>query len=431
MKRDAIKDLYAWKEQKDRKPLVLLGARQVGKTWLMKAFASACYAKWVYVNFEDDELLKQLFVKDFDIKRVLMVLQLATGVNVDEDTLILFDEIQEAPRGVAALKYFYEKAPQYPVIAAGSLLGIALHENDTFPVGKVDFLYLYPLSFSEFVEAQGNELWIKVLRSRDWEMIGLLTGKLTEALRLYYYVGGMPEVVNSFVNEKDMTKVRRLQQNILDAYDRDFSKHAPTAEIPRIRMVWKSVPGQLSKENRKFVYGQVKTGARAKDFELAIEWLLDAGLIYKVNRVKKVGMPLSAYEDFGAFKLFLLDTGLLCALANMPAQVLLEGNASYKEFKGALTEQYVLQQLKTVKDLSVYYWSADNSQGEIDFLVQHEADIIPMEVKAEENLKSKSLRAFVQRNEGLHGMRLSMSAYREQDWMTNYPLYAVCGLFDQ
>lgn len=431
MKRDAIKDLYAWKEQKDRKPLVLLGARQVGKTWLMKAFASACYAKWVYVNFEDDELLKQLFVKDFDIKRVLMVLQLATGVNVDEDTLILFDEIQEAPRGVAALKYFYEKAPQYPVIAAGSLLGIALHENDTFPVGKVDFLYLYPLSFSEFVEAQGNELWIKVLRSRDWEMIGLLTGKLTEALRLYYYVGGMPEVVNSFVNEKDMTKVRRLQQNILDAYDRDFSKHAPTAEIPRIRMVWKSVPGQLSKKNRKFVYGQVKTGARAKDFELAIEWLLDAGLIYKVNRVKKVGMPLSAYEDFGAFKLFLLDTGLLCALANMPAQVLLEGNASYKEFKGALTEQYVLQQLKTVKDLSVYYWSADNSQGEIDFLVQHEADIIPMEVKAEENLKSKSLRAFVQRNEGLHGMRLSMSAYREQDWMTNYPLYAVCGLFDQ
>lgn len=431
MKRDAIKDLYAWKEQKDRKPLVLLGARQVGKTWLMKAFARACYAKWVYVNFEDDELLKQLFVKDFDIKRVLMVLQLATGVNVDEDTLILFDEIQEAPRGVAALKYFYEKAPQYPVIAAGSLLGIALHENDTFPVGKVDFLYLYPLSFSEFVEAQGNELWIKVLRSRDWEMIGLLTGKLTEALRLYYYVGGMPEVVNSFVNEKDMTKVRRLQQNILDAYDRDFSKHAPTAEIPRIRMVWKSVPGQLSKENRKFVYGQVKTGARAKDFELAIEWLLDAGLIYKVNRVKKVGMPLSAYEDFGAFKLFLLDTGLLCALANMPAQVLLEGNASYKEFKGALTEQYVLQQLKTVKDLSVYYWSADNSQGEIDFLVQHDADIIPMEVKAEENLKSKSLRAFVQRNEGLHGMRLSMSAYREQDWMTNYPLYAVCGLFDQ
>lgn len=431
MKRDAIKDLYAWKEQKDRKPLVLLGARQVGKTWLMKAFARACYAKWVYVNFEDDELLKQLFVKDFDIKRVLMVLQLATGVNVDEDTLILFDEIQEAPRGVAALKYFYEKAPQYPVIAAGSLLGIALHENDMFPVGKVDFLYLYPLSFSEFVEAQGNELWIKVLRSRDWEMIGLLTGKLTEALRLYYYVGGMPEVVNSFVNEKDMTKVRRLQQNILDAYDRDFSKHAPTAEIPRIRMVWKSVPGQLSKENRKFVYGQVKTGARAKDFELAIEWLLDARLIYKVNRVKKVGMPLSAYEDFGAFKLFLLDTGLLCALANMPAQVLLEGNASYKEFKGALTEQYVLQQLKTVKDLSVYYWSADNSQGEIDFLVQHEADIIPMEVKAEENLKSKSLRAFVQRNEGLHGMRLSMSAYREQDWMTNYPLYAVCGLFDQ
>ena len=304
-----------------------------------------------------------------------------------------------------------------------------MHEGDSFPVGKVDFMDLYPLTFFEFLDALGQEKLKRLLKSKDWELISAFHSKLQEYLRLYYYVGGMPEVVSSFITDKDLTKVRRLQQNILDAYDRDFSKHAPLFEVPRIRMVWKSIAAQLSKENRKFIYGQLKEGARAKDFEIAIEWLRDAGLIYRVNRVKKGQMPLSAYEDFSAFKLFMLDTGLMCAVSNLPAQTLLDGNTLFSDYKGALTEQYVLQQLEAIKELSIYYWSSDNSRGEIDFLLQYGADIIPVEVKAEENLQSKSLRAFVERNPGLHGMRLSMSDYREQDWLTNYPLYSIHSLF--
>lgn len=429
MKREAIKELYEWKGRKDRKPLILRGARQVGKTWLMKEFAADAYSKYAYINFEDNEIIKQIFQKDFDIERILLALQLATDVVIDTDTLIIFDELQEAPRGLTALKYFQEKAPQYHIMAAGSLLGIAMHEGDSFPVGKVDFMDLYPLSFFEFLDALGQEKLKKLLKSKDWELISAFQSKLQENLRLYYYIGGMPEVVSSFITDKDLMKVRRLQQNILDAYDRDFSKHAPISEVPRIRMVWKSVPAQLSKENRKFIYGQLKEGARAKDFEIAIEWLRDAGLVYKVNRAKKGQMPLSAYEDFSAFKLFMLDTGLMCAMSNLPAQALLDGNALFSDYKGALTEQYVLQQLEVIKELSIYYWSSDNSRGEIDFLLQYGTDIIPVEVKAEENLQSKSLRAFVERNPRLHGVRLSMSDYREQDWLTNYPLYSIQSLF--
>lgn len=425
MKREAIKELYEWKARADRKPLILRGARQVGKTWLMKEFAKQAYDQYAYINFEDNEIIKQIFQKDFDIDRILLALQLATNVTIDANTLIIFDELQEAPRGLTALKYFQEKAPQYHIIAAGSLLGISIHENNSFPVGKVDFMDLYPLSFFEFLDAIGQESLKSLLLSKDWELITAFQSKLQEYLRQYYYIGGMPEVVSSFITEKNMMKVRQLQQNILDAYDRDFSKHAPIIEVPRIRMVWKSVPAQLSKENRKFIYGQLKEGARAKEFELAIEWLKDAGLIYKINRTKKGQLPLSAYEDFSAFKLFILDTGLMCAMSNLPAQVLLEGNDLFKDYKGALTEQYVLQQLKTVKDLDIYYWSSNNSRGEIDFLLQHGTDIIPVEVKAEENLQSKSLRVFVENNPRLHGTRFSMSPYRKQDWMTNYPLYAI------
>lgn len=429
MKREAISEMYEWKGREDRKPLILRGARQVGKTWLMKEFAAEAYSKYAYINFEDNEIIKQIFQKDFDIERILLALQLATDVVIDTDTLIIFDELQEAPRGLTALKYFQEKAPQYHIVAAGSLLGIAMHEGDSFPVGKVDFMDLYPLTFFEFLDALGQEKLKRLLKSKDWELISAFHSKLQEYLRLYYYVGGMPEVVSSFITDKDLTKVRRLQQNILDAYDRDFSKHAPLFEVPRIRMVWKSIAAQLSKENRKFIYGQLKEGARAKDFEIAIEWLRDAGLIYRVNRVKKGQMPLSAYEDFSAFKLFMLDTGLMCAVSNLPAQTLLDGNTLFSDYKGALTEQYVLQQLEAIKELSIYYWSSDNSRGEIDFLLQYGVDIIPVEVKAEENLQSKSLRAFVERNPGLHGMRLSMSDYREQDWLTNYPLYSIHSLF--
>lgn len=431
MKREAIKELYEWKANADRKPLIIRGARQVGKTWLMKKFAAEAYAKYAYINFEDNEIVKQIFQKDFNIERILLALQLATDVVIDTDTLIIFDELQEAPRGLTALKYFQEKAPQYHIIAAGSLLGIALHQNDSFPVGKVEFMDLYPLSFFEFLDAMGKEKLIRLLISKDWELISMMHFSLQEYLRQYYYVGGMPGVVSSFVTDKDFSKVRQLQQDMLDAYDRDFSKHAPISEVPRIRMVWKSIPAQLSKENRKFIYGQLKEGARAKEFELAIEWLKDAGLIYKVNRAKKGQLPLSAYEDFSAFKLFMLDTGLMCAMSNLPPQVLLEGNALFGDYKGALTEQYVLQQLESVKNLSIYYWSADNSRGEIDFLLQQGTNVIPVEVKAEENLQAKSLRTFVDKNPGLHGIRFSMADYRQQGWMTNYPLYAVNCFFNE
>lgn len=429
MKREALKQLYKWKENPDRKPLIIRGARQVGKTWLMKEFASEAYPQYAYINFEDNEIAKNIFQKDFDIDRILLALQLVTNITITTDTLIIFDEIQEAPRGITSLKYFQEKAPQYHVIAAGSLLGVAMHKNESFPVGKVDFMDLYPLSFFEYLEALGEQNFVKLLLQKDWEMTALFHSKLQEYLRQYFYIGGMPEVVLSFITNKDFSKVRQLQQNILESYDRDFSKHAPITDVPRIRMVWKSIPSQLSKENRKFIYGSLKEGARAKDFELAIEWLKDAGLIYKVNRTKKGELPLTAYEDLSAFKLFVVDIGLLCAMSNLPPKVLLDGNTLFADYKGALTEQYVLQQLKCIKDLSIYYWSAENSRGEIDFLLQYEAEVIPVEVKAEENLQSKSLRTFTDKHPLLHGIRYSMSNYREQDWLTNYPLYAVECLF--
>lgn len=425
MKRKAIEELYRWKARTDRKPLIVQGARQVGKTWLMKEFAKEAYQKCAYVNFEDNDMLRQLFQNDFDIPRIINSIQWTTGVTIDADTLIILDEIQEAPRGITALKYFQEKAPEYHVVAAGSLLGISMHQNDSFPVGKVDFMYLYPLSFFEFLEAIGEQRMVDLLLSKDWQMITMFRTKFEERLRQYYYVGGMPAVVSVFAEGGDIEHVRNLQNGILESYERDFSKHAPAIEVPRIRMVWQSVPAQLSKENRKFVYGVVKEGARAKDFELAIEWLKDAGLIYKVNRSKKGQLPLAAYEDFSAFKIFMSDIGLMGAMSKLPAQSLLSGNALFSDFKGALTEQYVMQQLKTNSNLAIYYWSADSSRGEIDFLLQRDCDIIPVEVKAEENLQAKSLRSFVDKNPGLHGVRLSMSPYREQDWMTNYPLYSV------
>ena len=431
MKRNAIKELYEWKENNGRKPLVILGARQVGKTWLMKEFGKEAYKKCAYVNFEDNDDLRGLFEHDFDIQRIIANLQWATDVTIDEDTLIILDEIQEAPRGITALKYFQEKAPQYHVIAAGSLLGIAMHKNDSFPVGKVDFMHLYPLSFYEFLNAIGEKKMVDLLQAKDWTMLTMVRAKFEERLRQYYFVGGMPAAVLAFVSDGDLNNVRTIQKSIIEAYERDFSKHAPAIEVPRIRMVWHSIPSQLSKENRKFIYGMIKEGARAKDFELAIEWLKDAGLIYKVNRCKKAQLPLAAYEDFSAFKMFLSDIGLMGAMRNIPVQSLLNGNMLFSDFKGALTEQFVLQQMKTNQTLSIYYWSADNSRGEIDFLVQQEEKVIPIEVKAEENLQAKSLRMFVERNPGLKGCRFSMSPYREQDWLVNYPLYSVLTILGQ
>lgn len=405
--------------------MIVRGARQVGKTWLMRTFAEEAYDKYVYVNFEDNELIRNLFERDFDIERIIVALQVATGVMIDKDTLIIFDEIQEAPKGLTALKYFYEKAPEYSILAAASLLGISMHEAVSFPVVKVEFMDLYPLSFREFLNALGQTQLVDVLEKEDWELMSLFHNKLVEYLKIYYFVGGMPGVVMEYLETKDFNRVRVLQQEILNAYDNDFSKHAPNKEVPRLRMVWRSLLAQLAKENKKFIYGMLKEGARAKEFEMALEWLQDAGLLYKVNRTKAGKMPLSAYEDFSAFKLFILDVGLLAAMGKLTSQIILDGDAIFEEFKGALTEQYVFQQLKTYEDIDIYYWSADNSSGEIDFIVQKEGVITPIEVKSTENLQSKSLSAFIKRNPELKGLRFSMSEYKEQDWMKNKPLYSI------
>lgn len=425
MERDVMQQLYAWKERPNRKPLIIRGARQVGKTWLMMAFARQAYEKWVYVNFEEEEVLRHVFEQDFDIPRILEALSLRFHTEIDRHTLLLFDEIQAAPRGITSLKYFCEKAPTQPVIAAGSLLGLSMHGGDSFPVGKVDFLSLQPMTFMEFLHAAGQGRLAKLITDAGWGTMVYVKDRLIQLLRTYYYVGGMPEAVKAYCDGLGYEEVRRIQANILMTYENDFSKHAPASEVPRIKMVWHSITSQLSKENRKYIYGVLRQGARAREFEVAVEWLQDAGLVYKVNRTKSGEMPLSAFEDFGSFKLFMLDVGLMCAMNKIPSDAILLGNDIFSTYRGAMTEQYVCQQLMREADF-IYYWSADNSRGEIDFLIQKDNRIIPIEVKAEENLKAKSLSAFVARYPSLHAVRLSMSDYREQDWMTNVPLYAAC-----
>lgn len=426
MEREQIKQLIEWKNRKNRKPLILRGARQVGKTWLMKEFAQHHYADFIYLNFEDDELMKSVFEQDFNIDRICQSIELYSGKQLNSSTVLLLDEIQEAPRGITALKYFYEKAPHLHIIAAGSLLGIASNQHASFPVGKVDFIDVGPLSFIEFLKAEGQQSLASCIQRHQWSVLATLKPLIRDHLMKYYFVGGMPEPVQTYISTHNLSEVRRVQNALLDTYDNDFSKHAPNAEVPRIRMVWNSIRGQLARENKKFVFGTLKQGARAREFELAIEWLRDAGLVHKVNRTKKGMFPLSAYEDFSAFKLYMLDIGLMVAMSKLSPQILIEGNALFLDAKGAFAEQYVLQQLKACgHDIDIYYWSAENSSGEIDFLVQTDHKIIPIEVKAEENLRAKSLRMFVKANEGLHGIRLSMSDYREQEWMTNYPLYAA------
>ncbi|MGM9841730.1 MAG: ATP-binding protein [Candidatus Limisoma sp.] len=425
MEREAIKLLYEWKSRTNRKPLVIRGARQVGKTWLMLEFARKAYDKWIYINFEDEEVLKHVFEPDFNIERILEAISLRFHTEVDANTLLIFDEIQAAPRGITSLKYFYEKAPEYHIITAGSLLGVSMHRGDSFPVGKVDFVSLYPMNFMEFLRAAGEEGYARIIEESKWESIAYVKDRIVQLLRTYYFVGGMPEAVKAYCDGSGYEEVRRIQSNILLSYENDLSKHAPTKEVPRIRMVWQSIMSQLAKENRKFIYGVLRQGSRAKEFEVAVEWLRDAGLIYKVNRTKSGEMPLSAFEDFGSFKLFMLDVGLMCTMNKLPADSILLGNEVFLSYRGAMTEQYVCQQLMGTVD-SIYYWSADNSRGEIDFLIQKGDRIIAIEVKAEENLKAKSLSAFVARYPSLYAVRLSMSDYREQDWMDNVPLYAAC-----
>ncbi len=424
MERFKIEELINWKNNASRKPLIIKGARQVGKTWLMLEFAKRHFNNYVYVNFEEDTILQNIFIPDFDIERIKTAISLRTHTDIDDNTLLLFDEIQAAPRGITSLKYFCEKARNIPVIAAGSLLGISMHSHDSFPVGKVDFIELYPMSFHEFLMAIGMEEYLNILKKQEWEKITYIKDQLIQTLKLYYFVGGMPEVVSSYVENKNLEEVRRIQKNIILTYEHDFSKHAPAEQVPRIRIVWENIVGQLAKENKKFIFGVLKKGARAKEFELAIEWLRDAGLVYKVNRVKQGELPLSAYEDLACFKLFLLDVGLLSAMAKIKPETIIKGNELFSTYKGALTEQFVFQQIKDFADF-IYYWSAENSIGEIDFLIQHNDIITPVEVKAEENLKARSLRAFVDKHNNMHGIRFSMSDFRIQSWMTNFPLYAI------
>ena len=426
MYRIAIEKLYKWKNSKRRKPLIIEGARQVGKTWLMKEFGKQAYADTVYINFDSNSRMAELFSADLDTDRLIMGLELYAGRKINpENTLLIFDEVQEVPRALASLKYFYENAPQYHIVCAGSLLGIALHQGTSFPVGKVDFLKLYPLSFSEFLMATGNERFAELLKKQDYEMITSFKQTYIDALKHYYFVGGMPEAVQSFAESKDFNEVRTIQKRILAAYEQDFSKHAPNEIVPKIRMLWNSIPSQLARENKKFIYGLVREGGRAREYETAIMWLSDCGLVHKVSRVNAAGIPLKAYEDLKAFKLFIVDVGLLGCMTGLRQRTLLDGDDLFVEFKGALTEQYVCQQLKTIEDLGVYYYTNDRGSCEIDFVVDTGEQIVPIEVKAETNLRAKSLKTYRERFEPELSVRTSMADYKKEDWLLNLPLYAI------
>lgn len=424
-----MNELLQWKEKENRKPLILKGARQVGKTWLMKEFGRLHFKKVAYVTFFNNQRMKKVFDEDYDIERIIININIETHTEVTpNDTLIIFDEIQEAPRALEALKYFCENAPEYAVIAAGSLLGVAIHAGVSFPVGKVETLELYPMSYREFLVAMGQEALAELLEKKDYSLIGDFSEKYIFWLKNYYYVGGMPEIVQYFSEHKNYDEVRNMQNAILEQYENDFSKHTASNELPRIRMVWNSIPLQLAKENKKFFFGKIKEGARAKEFELAIEWLQDCGLIKKVYKVTKPAMPLKAYTDFSSFKLYLLDVGLLGALSELDAESILEGNAIFTEFKGALTEQYVLQQMVSDTKYKPYYYAGEKATYEVDFLIQQNKNVIPVEVKAEENLRAQSLKVYCEKFKPEYAVRTSMSNYREQNWLINLPLYAICNL---
>lgn len=431
MERFAMRQLEEWKANPERLPMIIHGARQVGKTWLMKEFGRTSFQKSAYINFERNKRMQQLFSGDFDIDRILQGLAVESNVEIDpENTLVILDEIQEVPEALQSLKYFSEdERHPYHIVAAGSLLGIALHSGTSFPVGKVDSMHLYPLSFPEFLRAAGNEGLAALLEQCDFRMITNFKDRYIDLLKNYYYVGGMPAAVAAYVKDRSLKNVRRVQQRLLADYEQDFSKHAPKETVPRIQMVWDGIPSQLAKENKKFIYSVLREGARAKEFELAIQWLSDCGLCHKTGRIKKGAVPLKAYQDFPTFKLYLLDVGLLAAMADIDAKTLLKGNAIFTEFKGALTEQYVCQQILAELETTPYYWSSDSSRGEVDFVLQHGGNVIPIEVKAEENLNAKSLKSFVAANGLPFGVRTSMSDFREQEKLVNLPLYAISSLW--
>lgn len=429
MNRYAMEELIEWKNRPNRKPLILKGARQVGKTWLMREFGRLHFKKVAYVSFYNNHRMKMVFDDDYDIQRILMNINIEAKIEVTPgDTLIILDEIQEAPRALESLKYFCENAPEYAVVAAGSLLGVAIHDSISFPVGKVDTLKLHPMGYLEFLEAMGESQLVEAIKTKQYDIVKNFSSKYNFWLKNYYYVGGMPEVVGYFAEHKDYVEVRRLQKEILGQYENDFGKHVKNTDLSRIRMVWNSIPMQLAKENRKFFFGQIKKGARMKDFEFAIEWLLDCGLITKVNKVDKPAMPLKAYIDFASFKLFLLDIGLLGAMSELDAESILEGNDIFVEFKGALTEQYVLQELIAETSYTPYYYGTDSQTFEMDFMIQKGRDVVPIEVKAEKAVQAKSLRLYCEKYQPRYAVRFSMLDYMEQDNLTNIPLYAVCNI---
>ena len=431
MERKAYSQLLAWKNNPHHKPLILNGARQVGKTWLLKHFGEKEYRNVAYVNCDRSPQMEMILREGFDMSRIIRNISAMTNVDIrPHETLIILDEIQSIPKGLSSLKYFCEDAPDYDVAVAGSLLGLQLHRGESFPVGKVDMLKLYPMTFGEFLLAKGEKVKKEALDNKEYETMSAVSPLYVELLRQYYFTGGMPAAVSAFIEGQPLHTVRQIQKDILNDYIRDFSKHAPGNEVPRINLVWNSIPSQLGKENRKFIYGMLKKGARAKEFELAIQWLVDCGLVYKIPRTSKVAMPVRFYEDFSAFKLYLLDVGLFGAMVNAPASEILIGSNIFSEYKGTFTELYVLQQMVTVRDLDIYYYSTDDSRTEIDFIVQHEGKVTPVEVKAEENLRAKSLRQVVSNDPSLHGLRFSMSDYRQEDWLDNVPLYGVESYFE-
>ena len=423
MKRYATQRLIEWKTSKKRKPLIIRGARQVGKTWLMKDFGGAHFDNMAYINFDNNERMKTLFDGDYDLARLIEGLQLESGEKIHpQTTLMVFDEVQEVPKALSSLKYFYENAPEYAIVAGGSLLGVALHKGTSFPVGKVDFCQLYPLSFCEFLEGIGEEGLVELLRKKDWKLIAAFGTKYTDLLRKYYFVGGMPEAVAEYADTRDYAEVRRIHEQILFTYEQDFSKHPPVSVVPRIKSIWNSVPAQLSRENKKFSPGIVQKGSRLNDYELAFQWLSDCGLLYKVKQVGKPSVPLTSYET-NFFKIFIHDVGLLSTKSELDVKTLLEGNRIFEEFKGALTEQYVLQEM-IANGITPFYWSSQG-KAEVDFVFKHGSDVYPLEVKAEENLQSKSLKVYSEKFSPPTALRTSMRDYRRESWLINIPLYAI------
>lgn len=426
MKRLALQTLVNWKSKENRKPMIINGARQVGKTWLMEEFGKNYYKEILNINFERNSRIRTLFETDLDPNRLLLGLELEHGHKIDADnTLIIFDEIQAMPQAITSLKYFYEEMPQYHIIAAGSLLGVTLHSGISYPVGKVDSMELYPLNFMEFLYALGEEQLANQISENNLDMINVFKNKLLDYLKQYMYVGGMPEVVKNFANNKDFQEVRNIQNQIIKDYHNDFSKHIPKTILPKVLLVWDAIPAQLAKENKKFIYNQVTEKGRAKDFEDAIAWLSDSGLIYKIHRLTKPYLPITGYIEENIFKLFLLDVGLLSAMSRLDRRILLEGDALFTEFKGAIAEQYVMQELKSIKDVELSYWGNDTGNAEVDFVLQCDSQVIPVEVKSGTNLKAKSLKTYMDKYEPKYAVRTSLADYKQTDNLYDIPLYMI------